>query len=67
MPQPTPWLASEPSPEFAALADAGLEIEELKKLYVRAVFFKTRSVLQTAAILKVDRSFVYNHLARRAP
>jgi hypothetical protein len=66
MPQPTPWLASEPSEEFKALLALGLDLEEVKKRYVRAMFYQTRSVIQTAALLKVDRATVMRHLLRRA-
>lgn len=67
MPQPTPWVAAEPPVDFQRLADCELDLEEVKRQYARAVYFKTRSVLQTAAVLKVDRSTVYNYLQRRAP
>lgn len=66
MPMPSPWLAAEPSPLFAELADCRLDLEEVKQRYVRAVFYRTRSVIQTAALLKVDRSTVMRHLLRRA-
>jgi transposase-like protein len=61
-----PWVASEPLQEFAALTEKGLDLEDVKRQYVRAMYYRTRSVLQTADALKVDRATVYRFLERRA-
>jgi len=39
-----------------------LESEDVKRRYVEAVYFWTKSVTRTAKILKVDRGTVYRYL-----
>ncbi len=47
---------------FFLLAGLRLPLETMKREYIRAVYSRTKSIVDTAKILQVDRALVRKHL-----
>jgi ActR/RegA family two-component response regulator len=48
---------------FRLLAEDGLDLELLKREYIRAVYWRTQNISETARVCKVARSTVSKVLA----
>lgn len=58
----SPVRVDAPSLEFSQLAMQELELDDVKRRYIRAVYFWTKSVSRTAKILKVARNTVQEYI-----